>query len=951
MSDICLIKEGRKVVICVDRKDRGLTRVANMVANDIRKRSGARPSEMRVAGEPSIDNGACANADVVVCAGILGQGGEIDRLNRDGRVDFAAIRGKRECYITKVIETGRQTIIVIAGSDLLGAEYGLLRLSEIAGISPWHYWADVPIKTVDEVCFSREMLECTSKEPAVKLRGFFMNDEWPSLGNWVHSTFGGFNELFYEKVFDLLLRLRGNFLWPAMWTGVFSEDGKAFPTASAEMASELGIVMGTSHHEPLFRAGEEFSHLMTDSNDIGYGKDWSYHSNKRGIYEFWNDGVKRNKDFKSLITMGMRGERDSKILGENATLGDNIQLLKDAIIDQKEILERHRLKDAPTVLALYKEVEDYYYGDKETQGLKDTDLLDDMMLLLSDDNFGNLRTVPSSENKNRKAGWGIYYHFDYHGGPISYEWVNSTPITKAWEQLSTAYSYGIKDLWVVNVGDLRPVELPLSYFMKLAFDYDEMCIPNRTYPFMADWVRQQFGEYADGAIQAEIVKILDEYTRLNGDRRPEATAPETFTLSEDNEAFREMDRVMRLIDRVDKTIRVISPEIKDAFYGLVAFPAWASANLRMMMIRMGLYQYFSSVGASYANTLCEQIFECIVRDKDLVHRYNEEMSGGKWRHMMSSKHVHFVQWNEEGSAYPSPAYIDLPEKGRLAIALGETLESTEDGTLYMPSISSADGHSGRIYVMNTGRTPIDFEVTVTAPWIEIQRTQLDANTCMLEVCSLEDIIEEERVASIHITSAAQQIQVRVRTEALSGASYPSGTFVESRGIISIPADGFSKSRDAKGAVWTRIDGYGKSGVSMKVLPHTYQDEDAKNAPSLEYDFAIQHAGGYTVRTYIAPTNNPHKYKGLRLAIQVDDDEPQIIDTLPEVFNAGDTDDMNWCRYVLDNGRYSDIKVELDAGGHQLRIIHVDAGVVLQKIEIAQRPSTSFYGYKPTYRVP
>ncbi|NLT11721.1 MAG: hypothetical protein GXY06_04835 [Clostridiaceae bacterium] len=950
MSDICFIRKGQIAVICVDRAQRGLTRVANMVANDIRKRSGVRPSEMRVSGEPCIENGASANADVVVCAGILGQGGEVDRLDRDGLIDSALIHNNRESYITKVINAGRQTIIVIAGSDILGAEYGLLRLSELAGISPWHYWADVPIKQVDEIHFSLEELECVSKEPAVKLRGFFMNDEWPSLGNWAHSTFGGFNELFYEKVFDLLLRLRGNFLWPAMWTGVFSEDGKAFPTASAEMASELGIVMGTSHHEPLFRAGEEFSHLMTSSNDVGYGKDWSYHSNKRGIYEFWNDGVKRNKNFKSLITMGMRGERDSKILGENATLGDNIQLLKDAIIDQKEILERHGLKDAPTVLALYKEVEDYYYGDKETQGLKDTDLLDDMMLLLSDDNFGNLRTVPSSHNKDRKAGWGIYYHFDYHGGPISYEWVNSTPINKAWEQLTTAYSYGIKDLWVVNVGDLRPVELPLSYFMKLAFDYEEMCIPNRTYSFMEDWVRQQFGAYANSEIRAEIVTILDEYTRLNGDRRPEATAPDTFSLAEDNEAFREMDRAKLLINRVDRIIREIAPEIKDAFYGLVAFPAWASANLRLMMTRAGLYEYFASIGSSYANTLREEIFEGIARDKELVFRYNEEMSGGKWRHMMSSKHVHFVNWNEEGSSYPSPEILDIPEKGRLVVAIGETLESTQDGTLYMPSISNADGHSGRIYVMNTGRTPIDFDVTVTAPWIEIQRTQLDADTCMLEVWSVEEKIEEERVASIHITSASQQIQVRVRTEALSGASYPAGTFVETRGLISMLADAYARKTDSAEASWTRIDGYGKSGVSMKVLPHTYRCANPEGAPSLEYAFAMSHEGEYTIRAYIAPTNNPHKYEGLRFALQVDASDPEVIDTLPENFNAGDTDDMNWCRYVLDNGRYGEMKVKLCAGEHRLRFIHMDAGIVLQKIEIAQNPSRSFYGYLPTYQV-
>ena len=196
------------------------------------------------------------------------------------------------------------------------------------GVSPWHYFGDAVIEKKETVEADESLLKFISKKPSVEYRGFFLNDEWPSLGSWVTNAFGDFNEDFYEKVFDLLLRLKGNFLWPAMWSAVFSEDGRAFPTASAELADELGIYMGTSHHEPLYRAGEEFSHMMTDSNDIGYGKAWSYYSNPRGLYEFWSDSIKARGKYKNLITVGMRGERDSKILGEDATMKDNIDLLK-----------------------------------------------------------------------------------------------------------------------------------------------------------------------------------------------------------------------------------------------------------------------------------------------------------------------------------------------------------------------------------------------------------------------------------------------------------------------------------------------------------------------------------------------------------------------------------------------------------------------------------------------
>ncbi len=305
-----------------------------------------------MAGTSDPANGAAANADTLIIAGILGRGGYIDKAARSGLIDAKALKGKRESCVITVNEYEGKTAVIVAGSDLLGAEYGLFRLSELSGVSPWHFWGDVTPKKRGAVEIPREALNYRSGEPAIKLRGFFMNDEWPSLGGWVHATFGGFNEKFYEKVFDLLLRLRGNFLWPAMWSSVFSEEGEAYPTASAELANELGITMGTSHHEPLFRAGEEFSFLMSDSNDKGYGKDWSYYSNPRGLREFWSDSVKRNRDYKSLITVGMRGERDSKILGENATLADNIELLKRTITDQKKILRENGLENAPKVLAL-----------------------------------------------------------------------------------------------------------------------------------------------------------------------------------------------------------------------------------------------------------------------------------------------------------------------------------------------------------------------------------------------------------------------------------------------------------------------------------------------------------------------------------------------------------------------------------------------------------------------
>ena len=844
MDKLCLVKGSSGVSIVVSGLDKGVTIVAQTLADDIMRIADPVRGTVRVLRSSSADLTGASNSAVIIIAGILGENELFDKYADLYPDCVSAIKGKRECFFVKCSGSSGKTFIYIFGSDKLGCEYGLYYLYSLIGVSPWHYWADVVPEKKAEIDICLSDLDYISREPSVEYRGFFLNDEWPSLGSWVSNTFGRFDEHFYAKVFDLLLRLKGNFLWPAMWAEVFSEDGRSYPEASADLATDLGITMGTSHHEPLFRAGEEFSYLMTDSNETGYGKDWSYYTNARGIYKFWEDGVKRNKDHKALITIGMRGERDSLLLGENATMKDNVDLLKKAITDQKKILADNGLASAPTVLALYKEVEDYYYGDKDTEGLCSWNELDDTLLLLSDDNFGNLRTVPDPAARDRKAGWGIYYHFDYHGDPISYEWVNSTPITKAWEQLTTAYEYGIRRLWIVNVGDLRPVELPLTYFMDLAYDIDKYKEPNITYDYMNSWAALQFPSCSAETV-SRITEILDNYTSFNGDRRPEATHPDTFSFTEENEALLELRRADELISGTDELASLIPEEYKDRFYGLVAFPTKASANLRRMMILKGAYDIAASKGLLVANKLKDEIDACAALDKELVRYYNEEMSGGRWRGMMSSKHVDFKHWNDEGSEYPAPSYID-------------------------------DGKYD--------------DMTISAFL--------------------------ESLSSTHLSD-----------------------------VTVFDADEFSETSSVEGTRWQLIDGYGKSGVSVKLYPLCKDFEDPSSAPWLKYDFEAAVAGNYKICVYTAPSNNPFKGKGLRFALSVDGAEPVILDTLPEGYMAGYGSDKNWCKAVLDNWRKTVFAVDLEAGSHELKLIHLDAGIVFQKIDIGLKESDSFYGYQ------
>jgi len=826
--------------ILVSGKDKGVLRISQTLVNDLRYITDAERGTVRVIISEDPMCGGGFNSDTVIYAAVAGENTAYDRLFGT-QEEIDSLKARRESFITKVIEDPQglgRTAVFIMGSETIGTEYGLLRLSEQSGVSPWHYWGDVTPKKQEKIEIEREEIEFVSKEPSVEYRGFFLNDEWPSLGNFVTNTFGRFNEHFYDRVFDLLLRLKGNFLWPAMWAEVFAEDGQSYPQASADLATELGITMGTSHHEPLFRAREEFSYLMTDENNKGYGKDWSYYSNDEGIYRFWEDGVKRDKDHKALITIGMRGERDSLLLGEDATMKDNVDLLKKAILDQKKILRENGLADAPTVLALYKEVEDYYYGDKDTEGLNKWDQLDEALLLLSDDNFGNLRSVPDAANKDRKAGWGIYYHFDYHGDPISYEWVNSTPIRKAWEQLTSAYEYGIRRLWIANVGDLRPVELPLSYFMELAYDLEKMSDLKNTEAFTKNWVAQQFEE-ADDKTKQNIVLLLDDYINMNGDRRPEAIHPDTFSFTEDNEALRELKRAEDIYSRADSIRNDLPEAARDKFYGLVEFPAKGSANLRRMMILTGAYDIAKDVNQAMAERLRIEVEKTVELDHELVRRYNQEMSGGKWNGMMGSKHVNFQHWNDEDSVYPELETFRI-EPSTMSI---------ED---FLKSISKEHG---------------------------------------------DDVIVRD-----------------------------------------------AKSFDRKTGDFKVIENYGKAGSSVKLYPICKDMEDPTSAPYLEYDIETKYDDEHDIVVYTAPSNNPFKGKGLRFALKIDGNDPVIIDTLPEVYNAGYNFDKNWMTAVLENGRRHCYRTKLSKGQHKIRLIHLDAGVVFQKFEISLKRSESFYGF-------
>ena len=921
-----LVKGTKAAGIFIDKNAadyEGLFHVAAKLQEDIGVVSGVKPQIEDVLTD-----------DFQIVAGTIGSHPIIDKMVEEGTLEVAGIQGKRESYAIRL--AGKK--LVIAGTETVSTLHGMYHISEKIGVSPWVYWGDAVPKKQPEIVFGEEIV-FTSKEPSVKFRGFFMNDEWPSLGRFVENTFGDFNVKFCDKVFDLLLRLKGNYFWPAMWSASLSLDGGGDdPLASVKLATNLGITIGNSHHEPLMRSSEEWDKVKTDTNNVGYGKDWNYYTNGEGLYRYWEDGVERNKDFKHMITIGMRGERDTTMLPKGSSIQENVELLRQIITDQKKIIKDKGCDKLPQMLALYKEVEAYYYGGDGVKGLQDWEALDDTILLLADDNFANVRTLPTAENRNRKAGWGLYYHFDYHGAPVSYEWVNSTTLPKVWEQLTMAYEYGIRDLWIVNVGDIRPQELPLSYYMALAYDYETMGIahPNETDLFVKQWVEQQFGGLVeDEDVKEDIVSILKAYARMHGNRRPEVTYADTYHVNHYDENSRMIElchRIKALADDVDDKL---PPEAKESYYGLVYYPAVAGANVQLMNLYAGKNQFYAENGAAAANEYAKRVKQCIDYDEELTQYYNEGMADGKWKGMMSSAHICFTSWNDEGWKYPETVMIEPAKEDKMLVLAANADKFVSEGLISLPEFTNVGQESYRIRVANAAERPLDVSITANQEAVLIEQVESSVASVANYMVSIDwSALSADLQGAITIRAAGSEVTVKVSAVVVDTEQTEPMTFVERDGLIAVEAEHFARTEEKDGYCWKNLKEYGKTLSSMKIYPLLHNFEKPAEAPALVYRVLIREGGDYTLRVITAPTNNLEDGKNMRYAVCADDGEADVVKTLPdENYNIGGGHwrPHDWAEGVLNNCHYGENKMTLEAGCHTITLYGMEAGLVIQKL--------------------
>ncbi|WP_082087151.1 glycosyl hydrolase 115 family protein [Teredinibacter purpureus] len=899
-GSVALVSKDTTATLYVDSNDhKGVIRATRNLQTDIKRVSGQHAVIVNT------QNALGAHAVII---GTIGKSPLIDTLIAERKIDVKSTVGKWDGYHLQTVNNplpGVERALVIAGADKRGTTYGIYDLSEQIGVSPWYYWADVPPQKKNTLYVLAKTLR--QESPKIQYRGIFLNDEAPALSSWVAENHGNYTHEFYEKVFELLLRLKANFLWPAMWNNAFADDD----IQNMILADEYGIVMSTSHHEPMMRADKEW-------NRHGVGA-WEFSTNPDNLANFWQDGATRNRDYESIYTMGMRGQED-----EPMSEGENIELLESVVKRQRTILadvfDDRPISDVPQVWCLYKEVQAYY-----EKGMR---VPDDVILLWSDDNWGNIRRLPTPQERERAGGAGVYYHFDYVGGPRSYRWINSTPIAKIWEQMNLAYAFEANQIWITNVGDLKPMEYPIEFFLRMAWD-PERWPHTRLKTFGELWATREFGaEYA-----SEIEALMTGYTRHNGRRKPELMAPDTYSIEHYNEAERIDAELTDLVARAETLYKKMPEERKNAFFQLVLHPVKASAIVTQLNIAIGKNRQYAMQRRADANRYAEKAKALFAADAALKAQYHS-LNDGKWNHFMNQSHIGYTNWNNpEGDQMPVTYDYAPGNYAEMSVVIEGGIHAWPDAGGHVLAFDQAGEKEHWLDLNNRGTQPFDYTLTPSENWITLSEPTgtVTASKRVFVSIDWKALPEGTSTARIqakgpswnraHITVSAFKPNQKVLKNAKG--------FIDADGYLSIEAASVDRTKSVEGIQWEEIPTHGRTYSSMTPLPVGDRSfEDPQSAPYLEYDVTFLRTGEFEIQTLLAPSWPFVPGRGLRYAIAIGDAKPQVVDFL-EGFSGTD---WKWEPSVKDGIRIGkSTHTVTRAGRSKIRLYMVDPGVTLQKI--------------------
>jgi lysophospholipase L1-like esterase len=898
--------------------------------------------------KPELSTGESPAGHGVILIGTIGKSPLIDGLVGSGKLDVTGLRGEWESFVLQVVEApapGVDRALVIAGSDKRGTIYGIYELSQQIGVSPWYWWADVTPLHRDELLLKPGRY--VTHAPSVKYRGIFLNDEAPDLTNWIRAKFGNvskqanpravpdaanYGHEFYTKLFEVMLRLRANYLWPAMWNNAFNEDDPE----NARLADEYGIVMGTSHQEPMLRAQKEWDWRYEKT----LGK-WNYAREPDALQQFWREGVRRNRSYESIVTLGLRGANDTEMApgGPDA----NRALLEKIVDVQRGILRDEMnpdLAQVPQVWCLYKEVQEYY-----EHGMR---VPDDVTLLWAEDNWGNLRRLPTAAERLRRGGAGVYYHFDYHGDPRSYQWLNTNPLPKIWEQMSMAKTYGADRIWIVNVGHFKGYELPMEYFLSLGWDTTRWTGDN-TGEFTRTWATREFGtEHA-----SDIADLVTRLAKFNGRRKPEMLAPDTYSLTDYREAETVVADFQALASRAEQMARELPAAKLDAFYQLVLFPVQASALVNELYLEAGRNALYAKQGRASANDAAADTQALFQRYLAMTAHYNRDLAGGKWAHFMDQPVLGYTSWRDppvNNLDHLKLVKVVVPEAASMGVAVEGSESAVGSGAVSLPRFDVLNRQQRYVEIFRKGGVPFDFTAIADKPWIVLSASHGTATGDQRISVSVDwsKVPGPASSGTVKISGAGAEVMVQIEAfnpaqptrESLEG-------FVETDGYVAIEPEHFTGGTAAGANHWFRIADYGRTLSGMKA----YAPVDApsavpgKDSPCLEYRMYLFNGGAAEVTAITAPTMNFVPDRGLRYAVSFDDETPQVVTLVPQGFQAQARNPV-WAKAVGDNAHYGRSQHLLASPGyHTLKIWMIDPAVVLQKLVV------DLGGVRPSYLGP
>jgi len=929
-GDVKLFYKGAAADVYIDGNDSKTARIAAMdFAVDVERVTGKKPAVKR-------DARLGRNAVII---GTIGKSALVDELAAKKKIDISGVRGKWETFMIATAAAplpGVEAALVVAGSDPRGTAFGVYELSQQIGVSPWYWWADVKPDRRNTLIVKKGFYKFGP--PSVKYRGVFLNDEAFGLNPWAKKTFepetGDIGPKTYAKVFELLLRLRANYIWPAM-----KPCTKAFNyyPRNKLVAADYSIVMGSSHCEPMLRDNPD--EWPRDGN----GENWNYVTNRDAILGYWERRVRENGGFENVYTLGMRGIEDNEMQGDG-TLDEKTRRLESIINDQRGLLQKWVNPDigkVPQLFSPYKEVLGLYQNGMA--------LPEDVTILWTDDNYGYIRRLSAPEEQERPGGSGVYYHISYSGRPHDYLWLCTTPPALIREEMRKAWDYGARSVWVVNVGDIKPAEIGMEFFLQMAWDVDRWD-RETVQDYLREWARREFGP----KFASEVAGVMNDYYLLNYQRKPEHMGfneimlpntvvqdPEFSLYNYGDEAQRRLDAFAGLTARADAVYSKLPDSKGAAFYELVLYPVRGAALMNRKMLYGFKSREYAKQGRASANAYAQRsndAFQAILKETEY---FNKGVEGGKWKNMMDYRQHDRLVFREAKTGS-----IKVSDAGGLGVAVegrakpAQRIDDSEVRLKYSPAVLPTFNKFTRrkyfIDIFNKGSQPVHWTAVPSADWIRISKPggtlQLDERLWVdidYGCAPKGDGVKGE----ITISGAGAEYTVGVVVFNPKMTNVESGAFVQENGVVSIDAADFGSKTEGDGAAWEIMPGLGLTGRAVAVLPSTAQsisdDMTSGKAPVLEYPIYIFKPGEADVILRAVPTHEITAGRRLRAKASVDDQQLLAIDFA----QGNDEEDPVWKRNVLHAAMYGKAKLRFDEGAHTLKIYGVDPSVILDKIII------------------